>query len=214
MVDFGRRSPSTHSTYPVAESRRDRPDSFRTFNTVNLIGCVQGHVNPQLRADAALRVLEDAVAESVAADVRLRAAAGQRRGRPEMAALFVAEVKGFSARIAHGVVVPGSEAELVGILAPRAGQAALRDDGSEVRVGQHIHPRRRRHLPVRGRNHILAPIRGESSQPVEEDQIVARQRWAAGGSARCALVGVKARNAHFRQAATVDLVPQRSLGCR
>ena len=47
---------------------------------------VQGHVNPQLRADAVLRVLEDAVAESVPADVRLscrgRAAAwGTRSGR-------------------------------------------------------------------------------------------------------------------------------------
>ena len=89
-----------------------------------------------------------------------------------MAALFVAEVEGFAARIAHRVVGPGREAELVGILAPGVGQAALGDDGAEVRVRQHIHPRRRRHLPVRGRDHILAPIRGEPSQAVEEDQIV------------------------------------------
>ena len=33
---FARRSPSTHSTYPVAESWRGRPDSLRTFNTANL----------------------------------------------------------------------------------------------------------------------------------------------------------------------------------
>ena len=87
--------------------------------------CVQGHVNPQLRADAALRMLEDAVAESVAADVQVRSAPGQRRGGPEVAALFVTQVEGFSARIAHGVIGPGSEAELVGILAPGVGKAAL-----------------------------------------------------------------------------------------
>ena len=38
IADFDRRSPSTHSAYPVAESLRDRPDSFRTFSTENLIG--------------------------------------------------------------------------------------------------------------------------------------------------------------------------------
>ena len=38
IIDFGRRSPSTHSAYPVAESRRNRPDLLRTFNTVNLTG--------------------------------------------------------------------------------------------------------------------------------------------------------------------------------
>ncbi len=47
---------------------------------------IQGHVDPELRADPALRVLEDAVAESVSADVnpgcRGRAAAsGTRNGR-------------------------------------------------------------------------------------------------------------------------------------
>ena len=83
--------------------------------------CIQRHVHPQLRADPVLRMLEDAVAESVAADVRGRPAARQRRGRPEVTALFVTEVQGFSARIAHGIVVPGREAEFVGILAPGVG---------------------------------------------------------------------------------------------
>src|SRR6185312_2556552 len=35
MVDFGRVSPSTHSTYPVADSRRLRPDLLLTFRTEN-----------------------------------------------------------------------------------------------------------------------------------------------------------------------------------
>ena len=41
--------PSTHSTYPVADSRRDRPDSFRTFNTENLMGA-SGPVRPTARS--------------------------------------------------------------------------------------------------------------------------------------------------------------------
>ena len=35
---FGRKSPSTHSTYPVAESRRGRPDVLRTLSTENFTG--------------------------------------------------------------------------------------------------------------------------------------------------------------------------------
>jgi len=42
--------------------------------------CVQGHVNPQLGADAALSVFEDTVAESVPSNVRRCPAAGQWRG--------------------------------------------------------------------------------------------------------------------------------------
>ena len=60
------------------------------------------------------------------------------------------------------------------VLAPRVGEAVLRDDGSKVRVRQHIDPRRRRHMAVRSRDDILAPIRSESSQPVEEHEIAAR----------------------------------------
>src|SRR5512140_4038802 len=116
-------------------------------------------------------MLEDAVSESVPADVRLPAAAGQRGGRPEVAALLVADVKGLPARIAHAVVVPWTEAELVRVLAPGAGLAAFRNDASEVRVRQHVHPRRRCFPPTRGRNHVFPPIRRESSEPVEEDQV-------------------------------------------
>jgi hypothetical protein len=37
-------------------------------------------------------------------------------------------------------------------------------------------------LPGRGRNHVLAPVRSESAQPVEEDQIAARQRGGFGSA--------------------------------
>ena len=38
MAVFGRKSPSTHSTNPVAEIRRTRPDVLRTFRTENFTG--------------------------------------------------------------------------------------------------------------------------------------------------------------------------------
>ena len=101
----------------------------------------------------------------------------------------------------------------MGILAPGVGHAALGDDGSEVRIRQHIHPRRRRHLPVRGRDDVLAPIGGESAEPVEEDQIAARRlgrgrrSFGAAGSGR---LEARQPGAHFHQAAPVDLFRQRS----
>ena len=49
-----------------------------------------------------------------------------------MAAFFVAKVKGLPSGIAHGIVVPGGEAELVGILAPRVGRTALGDNGAKA----------------------------------------------------------------------------------
>src|SRR5271157_137655 len=127
-------------------------------------------------------MLEDGVAKSVPGDVRRCPAAGQWHGRPEMAALFIAEVERFSASITHGIVIPRSEAKLVGILGPGVCRATLRDDGSEVRIRKDIHPWRRRHLIMRGCNDVLAAIRGESAESVEKQQIVARQGGNWGGS--------------------------------
>src|SRR4249919_1143726 len=103
-------------------------------------------------------MLEDAIAEAVPSDVGCRPATGQRRGGPEVAPLFVTEIQAFSARIAHRVVVPRSEAEFVGVLAPGIGLAVLRDDGAKVRIRQDIYPGCRRHMPLRGRDDILAAI--------------------------------------------------------
>jgi hypothetical protein len=106
--------------------------------------------------------------------------------------------------------VPGSEAELVGILAPGVGLTALRDDGAEVRIRQDIHPRGRCHLLLRGRDDVFAPVRSESSQPVEEYQILARRRdgWRGRGAAGSGWR--QARHGDFRRAATGELVRQQS----
>ena len=63
--------------------------------------------------------------------------------------------------------------------------------------------------PSRGRNDILAPIRGESAQPVEEDQIAAGQRGDRRGFGAVGSGRREARHGCFHQAATVDLVRQR-----
>ena len=71
-------------------------------------------------------------------------------------------------------------------------------------------PWRRRHVLVRRRDDVLAPIRRESTQPVEEDadpgaatRRTARRFSAAGSGRR------EARHGFRRDAAAVDLVRQR-----
>ncbi len=125
----------------------------------------------QLGADALLGVLEHAVAEAVPRDVGRGAAARQRRRRPEMRAVFVAQVERLAAGFAHGIVAPGSQPELVGVLAPGVAKAALRDHGAELRVGEHVDPRRRRALAGRSRDYVLAAIGAESAHAVEKPEV-------------------------------------------
>ena len=127
-----------------------------------------------------------------------------------MAALFVAQVKGFAARIAHRVIVPGREAELVGVLAPGVGRAVLREHRPKVWIRQHVDPRRGRRPTGRGRHDVLAPIRGEAPQAVVEDQIATRQ---PGGDPKfgARVPGrPEARNGLFQRAAPVELFRQRA----
>jgi hypothetical protein len=82
------------------------------------------------------------------------------------AAVFVAQVERFAARIADRVVVPGRQAELVRVLAPGVRRPALRHHACRRRIGQHVHPRRGRDLPGRERDHVLAPVGGETAKPL------------------------------------------------
>src|SRR5437867_9809846 len=155
-------------------------------------------------------MLEDAVAESVAADVGVCPAPGQRCGGPEVAAFFVTQVEGFPAGIAHWVVGPGSQAELVGILAPGVRTPALGDHRSEVRVRQHINPRRGCRLPFRGRDYVLAPIRREASKAIEEDQIARGRLGGCRGLGTAGPGRSQQRYRCFHNAPALDLVRQRS----
>ena len=80
-----------------------------------------------------------------------------------------------------------------------------------MRVRQHIHPRCWRQLPLCSRNDVLLPVRGEPAQPVEEDQIAARQRGYYRGLGSAGSGRRKTRDEHVCKAATVNLLLQRPL---
>ena len=132
---------------------------------------VEGNVHRQLGDDAVLDVLEDAVAESVAAGVGPFAAPGQRRRRPEPSRRFVAQEECLAARIRDGVVVPRRETELVRVLVPRIDRPILGDQATEVGVGHHVHPRRRRDLAFGRDDDVLAAVRAEAAQSVVHDKV-------------------------------------------
>ncbi len=132
---------------------------------------VDSHIHSELGGDAILAVFEYAVAEAMPRPIRRRAAAGQQRGRPKASVFLVADVIGFGVRIADRVVGPRRETELLRVLAPGIGTAALGDEGPERRVGQDVHPRRRRHLSKRDRDDILTSIRSKAAEPVAKDEI-------------------------------------------
>jgi hypothetical protein len=104
---------------------------FAQLDRGELHRCVDRDVNRELGRDAVLPMLEHAVAEAVARDVRAGAAARHRGRRPEASGFVVAHEAGFAARVGHGVVVPGREPELVRVLVPGVGEAALGDDRAE-----------------------------------------------------------------------------------
>ena len=167
-------------------------------------------INPQFRADAAGGVFEDAVTEAVTADVGHRAAARQRCRRPDMAAFLVAQIQGFAAGGADRIVAPWCQAEFVGVLAPGVAQAALGDDGSEIRIRDHVDPGRRCSLRLRGGDHILAAVGAEAAVVVAEDEVRSRR------VARCRRLGAMASGRHepphalVGQSAPVDLFDQRA----
>ena len=135
------------------------------------------HVHPQLRRDAVFHVLEHAVTEPVPARVRACASGRQGRRRPEAAALLVPKVERFTAGIGHRVVRPRAQPELVGVLSPAIRRPALRHDGAEPGVRDHVHPGRRRHRSRPHGDDVLVAVRRESPKPVEEHQVASgRQR--------------------------------------
>ncbi|KAF5056940.1 hypothetical protein DSECCO2_362120 [anaerobic digester metagenome] len=123
-----------------------------------------------------------------------------------MPPLLVAKVEGFPSLVCDRVVVPGGEAEFVGVFAPGVGTAAFGDDAPEERVGQHIGPGRGSGQALGGGDDILASVRGESSLTVEKGEVVAglrnrRQRFGAVRPARHQL-----GDSGSRQEAAVDLL--------
>ena len=127
-----------------------------------------------------------------------------------MAALFIAKVKSLSSGIAHGIIAPGRETKLVGILAPGIGNTALRDHGAEVRVRQYVYPGRRRYLITAGRYDIFAAVRRESPQAVVEYQVLPRCGCNGGRQGAMRAGGSQGGNRRLGRAPAVHLFRERS----
>ena len=114
-----RRSPK--HPFPVAgdgQAARTSRDVAQ-FQDRELHRRVHRHINPQLGGDAVLGMFEHGIAKAVANDVGRRAARGQRRGRPELSGLLIADVEGLAGGVRDGIVVPGRQAKLMGNSRPR-----------------------------------------------------------------------------------------------
>src|SRR5207244_261881 len=92
-------------------------------------------VENQFADDSVFGVLEDAVAEAVSRDVRIRTARRQRRGRPEPAGLFIADIDRLAAAIADRVIVPRCQAKLVTVFGPGISAAAFAASGPAAACG-------------------------------------------------------------------------------
>ena len=101
------------------------PRDIAQFQDHELDRRVHRHVDPQLGGDAMLGVFKYGVAEAMADDIGHRAARGQRRGRPELSALLIADVKGLARGVPDGIVAPGRQAKLMRVVRPSVGAAAL-----------------------------------------------------------------------------------------
>ena len=93
-----------------------------------------------------LGVLENGVTKSMPNDVSAGAAGRPRRGRPDLAGFFIADVKGLAGEIAHRIVKPRGEPEFVRVFKPGVSAAIFRNDGAERWIGQHVDPGRGRDL--------------------------------------------------------------------
>src|SRR6185295_7308776 len=112
-IDFGDhmhpgfRTQVSQHPFDIARCREfsRAPRHVSHFEYDELDRCVESYVNPNFGDDAGLHMFEDAVAETMPGDVRTGATDGQRHRRPEIAALFIANVEGLSARVADRIVV-------------------------------------------------------------------------------------------------------------
>ncbi len=179
---------------------------------------IGGDERGHLGSDARLGMLEHAVAEAVARGVVASAACRQRRRGPELAGSFVAQVERFAAGVAHRIVMPWRQAELVGVLVPGVGLAAFRDHGAEAGVGQHVGPWRRGALRFAGGDHVFAAVFREAADAVFQLQYLLAARWddqiavvaRVFAATVVASINGQRRHAQHRRAGALDLLGQRA----
>src|SRR5208283_5691645 len=96
--------------------------------------------------DAVFGMLEHGVSKAVANDIGRCAPGGQWRRGPELPGLLVADIECLPGGVLDGIVAPGRQSKLVGVLRPSVCAAGFGDNRAKRRIGEHIDPRGRSHL--------------------------------------------------------------------
>src|SRR6267142_1180070 len=121
-------------------------------------------------------VLEPAVALPVPGGVGCGLVT-DRQGRrtPQLTGLLVAQIDDLAWPIGDGVVRPGRELVLATAARPGVAAALDRDLKAERGIGDDIDPRGRYRPPGAENRHVLPPVLGESTEPVEEFEVRRRR---------------------------------------
>ena len=92
-------------------------------------------------------VLEDGVAGPMPGSIGRRLA-NRRGGRgPVLPRVLITDIDGFRRRVEHRIIRPGRQSIALAVSKPGEPGPGFADHGSEVRVGDHVHPGRRRVRP-------------------------------------------------------------------
>ena len=111
----------------------------------NLDQIAERHVLHKIGGDLVPDVLESAVTAAVAGRVGRRRVADGRRGRaPQVTRFVVAQIEGFAASVADGIVRPRGELVLAAVDGPGVAAALGSRLEPESRIGDDVDPRRRR----------------------------------------------------------------------
>ena len=183
--------PAPRDTEHPFQIRRHRqaPRSLRIIRqreTRDLDRIVGRHELQQLEQHTVRVALESRVPVTVSHDVFAGLLADRKgRGRPQLVRLFIPYVEHVAWRIAHRVVRPVGEQVLLTVHRPGAARAGLGDEATEVSVGDHVDPWRRRPVSRAKDGHVLAAILVEAAEAVEEFELRSRRRSRRSNHTRC-----------------------------
>ena len=126
----------------------------------------------QIRSNLMSDMLEPTVSAAVPGDIGRRGVADrQRRGGPEIACVFVAQIERFARPIAHRIIRPRRDLILTAVDRPRVAAAVGSNLEAERRIGDHVDPRRGRRLAWPEDGHVLASVSREPAETVEKLEI-------------------------------------------
>ena len=155
----------------MTDSRRFAARAIAQTQQRDLHRRIEWREDEQLLRDAVTRVFENAVALTMPDDVRLSLANRQRRGGPDGARIFIAQVDHFSRRIADGVVGPGRQTILAAVERPRAAATGFGDLKSKLdRIADDVGPGRGRPLFRAEQRDVFTSALMKSAEPVEESR--------------------------------------------